>query len=79
MFSKKWGGIYPPPPPNPPVAPPLLVSQKEFTGLVGCGVKSMGPIFKTEMLLYQSKANLNEQILFDKITHKLDLELGKCW
>ena len=37
----------------------------------------MGPIFKTELLLYQSKANLDEKILFDKITHHLDQELRK--
>ena len=37
----------------------------------------MGPIFKTEFLIYQSKANLDEKILFDKITHHLDVEIRK--
>ena len=37
----------------------------------------MGPIFKTELLIYQSKANLDEKILFDRITHHLDLEIRK--
>ena len=34
-------------------------------------------MFKTELLIYQSKAKLNEKILFDKITHHLDLEIRK--
>ena len=42
------------------------MSQKKFRRLEGCGIKSMRPIFKTEMLIYQSKANLYERILFDK-------------
>ena len=29
-------------------------------------------IFKTEMLIYHSKADLDEKILFSKITHQLD-------
>ena len=37
----------------------------------------MGPIFKTELLIFQSKANLDEKILFDKITHHLDPEITK--
>ena len=46
--------------------------------LAGCGIKSTGPILKTEMLLYQSKANLDLKILFGKITHLIDSEiLGK--
>ena len=35
----------------------------------------MWPIFKTEMLIYQSKANLDEEIFFGKIF--LDPELRK--
>ena len=31
----------------------------------------MKRIFKTEMLIYQSKDNLDEKILFGKITHHL--------
>ena len=45
--------------------------------LAGCEIKSMRPIFKTEMLIYQSKANLDEKILFGKITHHLDPEIRK--
>ena len=37
----------------------------------------MGPIFKTEMLIDLSKANIDEKIFFDKITHQLDLEVRK--
>ena len=37
----------------------------------------MQPIFKTEMLIYQSKANLGVKILFDKITHHLEPEIRK--
>ena len=51
--------------------------RKKFTRLVGCGIKSMGPIFKTEMLIYQSKANLDENILFANITHHSDPEIRK--
>ena len=43
--------------------------------LAGCYIKNMGPICKTELLIYRSKANLGEKILFDKITHHLDLEI----
>ena len=35
-------------------------------------MKSMRPMFETEMFIYESKANLNENILFGKITHHLD-------
>ena len=34
-------------------------------------------IFQTELLIYQSKASLDKKILFDKITHHLDLEISK--
>ena len=37
----------------------------------------MGPIFKTEMLMYQSKANLDEKILFGNITNHSDPEIRK--
>ena len=40
-------------------------------------VKSMRPIFKTEMLIYQSKANLDEKTLLAIITNQLDPEIGK--
>ena len=32
----------------------------------------MWPIFKTEALIYQSNATLDENVLFGKITHLLD-------
>ena len=38
---------------------------------------SMWLIFKTEMLIYQSKANLDGINLFRKITHRLDPEIRK--
>ena len=34
-------------------------------------------IFKNEMLIYQSKANLDDKILFGKITHHLEPEIWK--
>ena len=51
--------------------------KKKFKRLVGCYIKSMGSIFKTELLIYHSKANLDEKILFDKFTHHLDPEIRK--
>ena len=38
----------------------------------------MWPIFKTDILLCQSKLNLDEKILFGKIIYHLDLKLEKC-
>ena len=35
------------------------MSPKKFRRLEGCGIESMRPIFKTEMLIYQSKGNLD--------------------
>ena len=40
-------------------------------------INSMQSIFKTEMLIYQSRANLDENILFGKITHHTNAEIGK--
>ena len=37
----------------------------------------MKPGFKTEMLIYQSKANLDGKFLFGKFNRHLDF--GKCW
>ena len=37
----------------------------------------MLPIFKNKMLIYQSKANLDEKILFGKITRLEDLTITK--
>ena len=42
------------------------VSKKKFTPLAGCEMKSMRTMFKTEMLIYQLKANLDEKILLVK-------------
>ena len=53
------------------------MSQKKFTHLKGYRLKSMLPIFKTKILIYQSMANLDEKILFGKITHHLDPDIGK--
>ena len=47
------------------------------TRLGRCDVKSMHLIFKTEMLIYQSRANSDVQILFGKITRLLDPEIRK--
>ena len=37
----------------------------------------MGPIFKTKVLIYQSKVNLDEKILFGSIPHLRDPEIRK--
>ena len=37
----------------------------------------MRPIFKTETIIYQSKANLDKKNLFRKITDQLDPEIRK--
>ena len=39
------------------------MSQKRFTHLVGCGIKSIWSIFKTKVLIYQSNADLDEKIV----------------
>ena len=38
-----------------------------FTRLVGFGTKSVWLVFKTEMLIYQSKANFDEKLLYGKL------------
>ena len=48
------------------------VNQKKFTRLASCEMKITTPIFNTEMFIYQSKANLDEKILFGKVIHQLD-------
>ena len=40
-------------------------------------MESMRLIFKTNMLIYQSKANLDKKILVCTITHRLDPEVRK--
>ena len=57
----------------------LSGESKKLTRVVDCEIKSMRPIFKTEILIYQSKANLDGKILFGKITRHLDPEIRKCW
>ena len=52
-------------------------SKQEFTNLAGNGTKSMLPIFKIEVLIYESKANLDQKILFGKITHLQDPTVRK--
>ena len=37
----------------------------------------MWPIFDTKMLIHQPRANLDEKILFGKITHLYDLTIRK--
>ena len=44
---------------------------------VGCEINGMSPIFKTEMFIYQSKANLDAKNLFRKITYHFDPEIRK--
>ena len=53
------------------------MSQKKFTRLAGYGIKSTRPIFKTKVLIFQSRGSLDEKILFAKITHHLDEEISK--
>ena len=52
------------------------LSQNMFTRLAGIEM-SRRQIFKIKMLIYQSKANLDKEILCGKITHHLDLEIWK--
>ena len=58
-------------------APKYRVSQKKFRCLEGCGIKSMRPIFKTKMLIYQSRVNLDEKVLFGNISHLIDPGIRK--
>ena len=51
--------------------------QKKVTRFAGYGMKNMRPTFKTEMLVYQSRANLDEKSLFGKIAHHLGSEIRK--
>ena len=37
----------------------------------------MRPIFKTELLLYQPQANIDEEILFGKIAYQFDVEIER--
>ena len=53
------------------------VNHKKLTTLASFEIASMQPIFKIKMLFYQSKANLDEKILFGKVTHYLNSEIKK--
>ena len=53
------------------------MNQKKFTRSVGYGIKGMWPIFKTKMLIHQSKAFLDEKTLFFKITLHLDSQVSE--
>ena len=55
----------------------LLGASKNSTKLEVCGIDSIRLIFKTKMLIYQSKVNLDVKILFDNIIHHIDLEMRK--
>ena len=45
----------------------FTVSQKMFTRLADSGIKNILLMLKTLALIFESKANLNNKILFDKI------------
>ena len=47
----------------------VLGESNKLTCLMGCGIQGMLSIFKTKLLIYQSKAKLHIKILFGKITH----------
>ena len=51
--------------------------SKKFARLAGGEMKCMWPIFEIEMLIKQSKANFDEKILFDQITHILGPKIRK--
>ena len=58
--------------------------SKKVYAFRSCGIKSMRPIFETKVLIYQSRADLDEKILFGNITRLMDpeirtmLERGVC-
>ena len=54
------------------------VRVKKFRFYMGTRIKSIQLIFKTEMLIYESKANLDVRISFGKAAHLLDLEIRAC-
>ena len=51
--------------------------QKKLSHLLGYGMKNVRPTWKIKMLIYQSKANLDEKSLFGKIAHYLSPEIRK--
>ena len=52
------------------------MSQTKFIRFADRGIKSMGLIFQTEILIYQSKAKVDEKILLGKIIHHLGPEFS---
>ena len=46
--------------------------------LAGCGIKSIRPIFKTEMFMYQSKANIDEKFCLVKLLINKTKKLGNA-
>ena len=48
---------------------------ENFRCLTGCGIKSSPPMFRTEILIYQSRSNFDLKILFGKVTHLLEPEI----
>ena len=44
--------------------------------MASSGIRFTQPMFKVEMLILKSKANIDVKILFGKITHLLNPELG---
>ena len=54
------------------------VSLKKFARLAVCEIKNMRLIFKTKMLMYQSKANLDEKNFFVKSHVVMTQQLEKC-
>ena len=47
----------------------VLGESRKVTRLAGYGIKRFWPIFKTKLLIFQSKANADEKILCAKIKH----------
>ena len=45
----------------------LRESKEKFTRLVRFGIKSVRQIFKTKMLMFQSKLNLDQKTLFKSL------------
>ena len=53
------------------------LSQKRFMRLEGCGIESTWLIFKIRMLFYQSKVNLDVEILFRNASRLMDPDITK--
>ena len=53
------------------------MKKSKLARFLGFGIKNTRPIFKTEILICQSKANIDMKLLFGKITRLLDQEMRK--